>query len=116
MASEALTLAGTHGASSRSPEGVMQRDKCSQTSDDVDVTEVLILEKGNKHCYTVPSFPVMTAMLREVKLCFNGPDGREVFDGYARECDLLNRDLPSIAQIESGYSHAFIIKVHLPLL
>ena len=27
---------------------------------------VIILQKGEKHSYTVPSFPVVTAMLREV--------------------------------------------------
>ena len=113
MASCANTLGTSTEAGTRhtsSPEG----HEGSQSSD-VDLTEVMILQKGDKHSYTVPSFPVVTTMLREVKLSFGGPDGREVFDGYMRECDLLNHDLPAIAQIESGYSHAFIIKVAINL-
>ena len=74
-------------------------------------TDIVILQKSDKYAYTVPSFPVVSAMLREVRLCFEGPDGREVFDGYMRECSLLSRDFPAVAQISSGYSNAFIDKV-----
>ena len=62
--------------------------------------DLLVTEKGEKFQYTVPSFPVVTAMLREVKFSFGDAED-EVFDGYMRECDLLKHDLPAVAQNKS---------------
>ena len=38
----------------------------------VGYSDIRVLEKGRKYAYTVPSFPVVTAMLREVKLAIGG--------------------------------------------
>ena len=43
--------------------------------------DILVIEKGEKYPYTIPSFPVVTAMLREVRFSFGDPED-EVFDGY----------------------------------
>lgn len=73
--------------------------------------DILVIEKGEKYPYTIPSFPVVTAMLREVRFSFGDPED-EVFDGYMRECDLLNHDLPAVARINHGYSNAFVVQVN----
>ena len=54
--------------------------------------------------YTVPSFPVITAMLREVKFSFGACEDSDYvsFDGYMRECSLVNHPLPAVARIISG--------------
>ena len=75
--------------------------------------DILVIEKGEKYPYTctIPSFPVVTAMLREVRFSFGDPED-EVFDGYMRECDLLNHNLPAVARINHGYSNAFVVQVN----
>ena len=78
-----------------------------------DYMDPIILGKGEKYPYTVPSFLVVTAMLREVKFSFRlSEDGDYVsFDGYMRECSLLDHPLPAVVRIIHGYSNTFIIKV-----
>lgn len=63
-----------------------------------DYLDLLVLEKGESYTYTVPSFPVITAMLCEVKFSFGArEDGDYVsFDGYMRECSLVNHRLPAV--------------------
>ena len=49
--------------------------------------DVLVVEKGQKFAYTVPSFPVFTVMLREVKLRFGDnldKDKGDTLDCYMR--------------------------------
>ena len=68
-----------------------------------------ILSKGNTIHYTIPSFPVYSA---EVKVQWEDEDGSLlVFDAFARNCDLLNHQLPAIAEIPFSYDNAFIIEV-----
>ncbi len=57
--------------------------------------------------YTIPSFPVFTVTLREVKLQWEDDNGDvHLFDGFMRECELLNHPLPAIARIPHSYRHA----------
>lgn len=76
-----------------------------------DYLDLLMLEEGEKYPYTVPSFPVVTAMLHKVKFSFGAhEDGDYVsFDGYMRECSLVNHHLPALAQMMCSCSNAFIV-------
>ena len=59
-------------------------------------SDLTVLQKGRSLLYTVPSFPVFTAMLREVKLQWEDDDGDgHAFDGLMRECGLLDHSLPA---------------------
>ena len=64
-----------------------------------DYMDLLILGKGEKYPYTIPSFPVVTAMLREVKVSFGAREDDDYvsFYGYMRECSLLDHPLPAVA-------------------
>ena len=74
--------------------------------------EITVLAKGNTFLYIVPSFPVFNATLQEVKLQWEAPGGEiHVFDGFARQCDLLDHPLPAVAKIMFSYENAFIIEV-----
>ena len=74
--------------------------------------EITVLAKGNELLYIVPSFPVFKATLREVKLQWQKPDRTiHVFDGFARECELMDHPLPPVAKIMFSYENAFIIEV-----
>ena len=61
---------------------------------------VIVLTTGDLIQYTVPSFPVFKAMLREVKLKWE-EEGRtiHVFDVFARDCDQLDHHLPAMAEV-----------------
>ena len=63
-----------------------------------------VLSMGNTIHYTIPSFPVYSAELVEVK--------EQWEDAFARTCDLLDHQLPAIAEIPFSYDNAFIIEVH----
>ena len=80
----------------------------------VDFAEVAVLKVGNLVHYIVPSFPVIQATLREVKLQWKEEDGAlHVFDAFARDCDLPNHPMPAIAKIPFSFENAFMIKVKL---
>jgi len=72
--------------------------------------EITVLAKGDAFLYTVPSFPVFKGMLLQLE----ESDGEvKVFDGFARQCDMLDKPLPAVAKIAFSYDNAFIIKVTL---
>ena len=53
-----------------------------------------VLSMGNTIHYTIPSFPVYSAELLEVKVQWEDEDGSLlVFDAFARNCDLLDHQL-----------------------
>ena len=73
---------------------------------------VVVLATGDVIQYTVPSFPVFKATLREVKLQWDDEKKTvHVFDAFARDCNLLDHYLPAIAVIRFNYENAFIIEV-----
>ena len=79
--------------------------------DDFNV-KIIVLAKGNTFLYVVPSFPIFKTTLQEVKLQWEEPGGAiHVFDGFARECKLLDHPLPAVAKIMFSYENAFIIEV-----
>lgn len=80
-------------------------DECSQSADDHFL--VALLGVGAKESYTVPSFPVFSAMLREVKFQFI--DEVECYDGYIRDCPALDRPYPTMLKLCFGYSNAFSV-------
>ena len=62
--------------------------------------------------YVVPSFPIFKTTLQEVKLQWEEPDGAiHVFDGFARECELLDYLLSAVTKIMFNYENAFITEV-----
>ena len=62
--------------------------------------------------YTIPSFPIYSSELVEVKVQWEDKDGSLLmFDAFARNCDLLNHQLPAIAEIPFSYDNPFIIEV-----
>ncbi len=74
--------------------------------------DMTVLQKGRSFQYTIPSFPVFTVMLREVKLQWEDDNGDlHLFDGFMREYELLNHPLPAITRIPHGYKHAFLAEV-----
>ena len=80
----------------------------------VSLTVLTILDKGITFEYVVPSFPVVRENLTEVKLQYEGNGGEPlVFDGFARDCAVLDHILPANLKIPSSYDHAFIIKVNI---
>ena len=62
-----------------------------------DFVLVTVLRIGRVFNYVVPSFPVFTTTLQEVKLQFEEPNGTvHVFDGFAK-CEILDeRSLPGL--------------------
>lgn len=82
--------------------------------DDDFYVEITVLAKGNTLSYIVPSFPVFKVALQEVKLQWEERgDKTHVFDGFARQCALLDHPLPAVAKIMFSYENAFIIEVLL---
>ena len=76
---------------------------------------VTVLTTGDLIQYTVPSFPVFKATLREVKLQWEEECGTvHVFDAFARDCDQLDHRLPALAEVAFQYENAFIIEVCYP--
>ena len=73
---------------------------------------ITVLAKGDTFVYTVPSFPVYKPTLQQVKLQLEESSGEvKVFDGFAKQCDLLDKPLPTVAKIPFSYDNAFLIKV-----
>ena len=76
-------------------------------------TEVSILSKGSTICYAVPSFPVYSAKLVDIKVELIEPDGSvHVFDAFARKCDHLIHNLPALALLTYSSKDAFMIVLH----
>lgn len=69
--------------------------------------QVVILELGSKIKYTVPSFPVFSACLREIKFQFL--DETKIYDGYIKDCPSLDRSYPGLLRLCFGYTNAFSI-------
>ena len=73
---------------------------------------VTVLTVGDLIQYTVPSFPVFKATLREVKLQWEEEDRIiHVFDAFAHDCDQLDHHLPAMVEVPFEYENAFIIEV-----
>ena len=75
-------------------------------------SRIVVLAAGQLIHYTIPSFPVFNATLREAK--FQWEDEYEnihVFDGFVRHCNMLDHHLPAVAKIPYSYDDAFIIEV-----
>ena len=83
-------------------------DECSQGDDEHLL--VTILNTGRRMSYTVPSFPVITTMLCEVKYqLVNVDHDKQIYDGYIRDCPGLVRPYPSLLKVCSNYTKAFTI-------
>ena len=73
---------------------------------------VTMLTTGDLIQCTVLSFPVLKAMLREVKIQWEEESRTiQVFDTFVRDCDQLDHHLPAMAKVHFDYENAFIIKV-----
>ena len=78
----------------------------SKGSEDHDL--VTILSTGSTVNYTVPSFPVFNAVLREIKFQFvSDTDDNTSYDGYIRECPDLVRPYPALVKLCIGYTNGF---------
>ena len=76
-------------------------DECSQSDDEHLL--VTILNTGRRMSYTVPSFPVITTMLCEVKYqLVNVDHDKQIYDGYIRDCPGLIRPYPSLLKVCSN--------------
>ena len=80
--------------------------------------DLAVMKIGNSPVeYTIPSFPVISVRLWEVRLQWegNGDDtDRQCFDGFIRDCDLLqSARLPAIARIPFGHEHACFVEVRV---
>lgn len=73
-----------------------------------DFSMLTVLKKGRSISYIVPSFPVVTVLLCEVTMQW---EDEEVFDGFMRECELLEHPLPAIARVINGFKNAFYVEV-----
>ncbi len=110
------TCAGTPNSYLHSsPCGLRARMMMAESGDRSDVplvvlahyNDMTVLQKGRSFQYMIPSFPVFTVTLREVKLQWEDDNGDlHLFDGFMRECELLNHPLPAIARIPHSYRHA----------
>ena len=93
------------------------QQKAHETFNMEDAVHVTVLTVGDLVQYTVPSFPVFKATLREVKLQWEDKDKTiQVFDAFARDCDQLDHHLPAMAEVPFDYENAFIIEVRSDLL
>lgn len=73
---------------------------------------ITVLAKGNTIDYVVPSFPVFSAKLTEVKLQWENCKGEmEVFDGFVRDCEALNYRLPATLEILYSFQHRLSFQV-----
>ena len=73
-------------------------------------THLSVLSIGSVVEYTIPSFYVISVLLREVKL--QCEDETVTIDGFIRSCDLLTSvTLPAIARIPRGSEGACFVKV-----
>ncbi len=71
---------------------------------------ITILKLGKKVQYTVPSFPVFTASLMEMKFQFVDGDSSTVYDGYIKDSPDLARNYPALLKILNGYVNGFTIE------
>ena len=77
-----------------------------------DAVFVTMLTTGDLIQYTVLGFPVLKAMLREVKLQWEEESRTiQVFDTFARDCNQLDHHLPTMAEVPFDYENAFIIEL-----
>ena len=84
-------------------------DHCGEN--DSDHLQITIFNTGSKVQYTIPSFPVFTVGLTEIKLQFLPEEGGQnnVMDGYAKNSPKLYRPLPSLAKVCAGNKNGFFI-------
>jgi len=69
-------------------------------ADHLPYIEFAVLVAGGLIRCIVPSFPVYSAVLREVKLQWIDEDGEiHVFDEFARYCQLLDHKLAAVAKV-----------------
>ena len=79
-------------------------------ADSSEPTRITVLSAGGLIYYVIPSFPVFNATLREV--AWEDEYGKvHVFDGFACHCDLLDHQLPAVAQVPYSYDNVFMIEV-----
>ena len=72
--------------------------------------ELPIIKAGLVFKYTVPSFPTITVTLRHVVYQYPCKDGSfTVFDGFMKQCPLLEVNLPALAEVENDESKAWFI-------
>jgi len=78
-------------------------------------TEITILEVAiNPVTYTIPSFPVFSVQLRQIKWQYVEESGNVyVCDGFVRHGSHLNRTLPVTVLVEKGFSCMFLIEVNV---
>lgn len=80
-------------------------DMCSEDADEH--LFVTVLSTGSEAKYTIPSFPVFSAVLREIKYKLDA--NNTIYDGYIRNCPNLSRPYPALLRLCSGYVNAFTI-------
>ena len=74
--------------------------------------ELPIVRAGLLFEYTIPSFPAITVSLRHVVYQLPCKDGScKVFDGFMKQCPLLDVNLPALAEIEEDETKAWFINV-----
>lgn len=86
----------------------MACEKCSNPSYHHEL--VSILKLGRKVHYTVPSFPVFSANLMEIKFQLVDDGDTTIFDGYIQDCPGLTRSYPALLKLCKGYTNAFLIE------
>ena len=74
--------------------------------------EFPIVRAGLAFDYTIPSFPGISVTLRHVVYQYPCEDGScKVFDGFMKQCPLLEVNLPALAAIEDDEAKAWYINV-----
>ena len=73
-----------------------------------------ILKVLKIYSYRIPTFPALTVRLRHMKYQVTDGDTVCVYDGFIRDCQLLDRVYP-VQAITTGYPDAFCITVCLPV-
>ena len=78
-----------------------------------DLAELTILEVASSPIsYIIPSFPVFTVQLRQMKWQYIEASGDVyVCDGFVRHCPALDGTVPLTVLVEKGYSCMFFIEV-----
>lgn len=100
MASGNASLSGTVHGSTLS----------TATDHELDHELITILKLGDRVHYTVPSFPVFSVQLVEMKFQFTDELSTTFFDGYIRDTPGLARTYPALIKVCCGYSNAFSIE------
>ena len=82
---------------------------------DLPCFDVSVVEKGSTIPYTVPSFPMCTAMLQPLSVLLQWEDSPDitlvVFNGCLSECTLLNYPLPALARVSKGGNYPCLVEV-----